>query len=216
MIVIGAKGFAKELLEDLVSIKYGYNETNLFFFDDVSNNLPQKLFGKYLILTTFDEVKKIFNTVSNEFSIGIGSPKHRKFLSKKFEKIGGELTKVISNSATIGSFGNQIENGVVIMGGNQITNNIKIGKGTLINLNCTIGHDTVIGEFVEITPGVNISGNCSIGDYTTIGTGVKIIPNIKIGQNCIVGAGTVVTKDFPDNSVIVGVPGKIIKQNVPL
>ena len=213
MVVIGAKGFAKELLEDLISTKYKYNENNLFFFDDISKDIPEKVFGKYRILTSLKEVKEIFSLVSNEFSIGVGTPKYRKLLSGKFENIGGKAKTIVSELSKIGSYGNTIEDGVTIMGGTQITNSIEIGKGTLVNLNCTIGHDVIIGEFVELTPGTSISGHCNIGDLTSLGTGAIVIPNITIGRNCIIGAGTVVTKDIPDNSVVVGIPGKVIRKN---
>jgi len=213
MIVIGAKGFAKELLEDLVSEKYSYNESNLYFFDNISKDISKKLFNKFIIITSFTEVKNTFNNNLPEFSIGIGNPKYRKKLSNEFEKMGGKLTTIISQNATLGSFNNQIGTGVVIRNGVQITNNIVIKKGALINLNCTVGHDSIIGEFVELSPNVNISGHCKIGNLTSIGSGSTILPNIKIGKNCIIGAGSVITKNIPDNSVVVGVPGKIIRQN---
>ena len=212
MIVIGAKGFAKELLEDLVSDKYNYNETNLFFFDNVSKNVPEKLYD-YKILTSLNEVKTLFNNESLFFTIGIGFPKNRKKMADLFEELGGDLVSIISEKATVGSFNNKIDKGVIIRSGVQITNDITIGKGSLINLNCTIGHDSVIGKFVELSPNVNISGHCSIGEFTSIGSGSTILPNIKIGSNCVIGAGSVITKNVPDNSVVVGVPGKIIKTN---
>lgn len=49
-----------------------------------------------------------------------------------------------------------------------------------------------------------------IGNNVMIGTSVIIMPNVKIGDNCIVGGGSIVTKDIPDNSVVAGVPAKII------
>ena len=213
MIVIGAKGFAKELLEDLVSDKYNYTETNLFFFDNISDDIPKKLFSKFNIVTSFDEVKTLFTKGNTDFTIGIGFPKNRKKISGLFEGLGGELVSIISENSVVGSFNNKIDSGVIIRSGVQITNDITIGKGSLINLNCTIGHDSVIGEFVELSPNVNISGHCKIGNLTSIGSGSTVLPNIKIGKNCIIGAGSVVTKNIPDNSVVVGVPGKIIKQN---
>jgi len=212
MIVIGAKGFAKELLEDLISDKYNYNKTNLMFFDNISKNVPEKLYD-FKILTSLNEVKSFFNKESAFFTIGIGFPKNRKKMAALFEEIGGDLTSVISKKATVGSFNNIIEKGVIIRSGVQITNDITIGKGSLINLNCTIGHDSSIGEFVELSPNVNISGHCIIGNLTSIGSGSTVLPNVKIGDNCIIGAGSVITKDIPNNSVVVGVPGKIIKAN---
>ena len=52
-----------------------------------------------------------------------------------------------------------------------------------------------------------------IGDNVTLGANVVIIGNITIGNNVIVGAGSVVTKDIPDNSIVVGNPARIIGLN---
>ena len=49
MVIIGAKGFAKELLEVLVSTKYNYNEENLFFFDNINPEIPDLLFDKFKV-----------------------------------------------------------------------------------------------------------------------------------------------------------------------
>ena len=102
------------------------------------------------------------------------------------------------------------------MTGSVITNDVKIENGVLINLNCTIGHDSHIGSFVEMSPGVHISGNCVVGDYSVLGTNSTVLPKISIGKNVIVGAGSVVTKNIPDNSLVVGIPAKVIKELNPL
>lgn len=53
-------------------------------------------------------------------------------------------------------------------------------------------------------------GRIIVGENTFIGMGTYIMPNVKIGNNCVVGARSLVTKDVPDNSVVVGVPAKVI------
>jgi acetyltransferase-like isoleucine patch superfamily enzyme len=54
-------------------------------------------------------------------------------------------------------------------------------------------------------------GKVKVGNLCSLGGNCTILPKIRIGNNVIVGAGTVVTSDVPDNKLIVGVPGKIIK-----
>jgi len=98
------------------------------------------------------------------------------------------------------------------MPGSILTNDISISKGTIINQLTSIGHDVFIDEYCEICPNVSISGNCKIGSFTFIGTGAIILPKVIIGKNVIIGAGSVVTKDIPNNSLAVGVPAKVIKQ----
>lgn len=213
MIIIGAKGFAKEVLEVLHQLN---DLDDLVFYDDVNDNVPEKLFGQFSILKTIQEATNYFKTIDNRFAIGIGNPVLRKQLFDKFTTIGGKFTSIISPLATIGNFGNHIEKGCNIMTGTVITADILIKKGTLINLNCTIGHDSEIGDFVELSPGVHISGNCKIGDYSVFGTNASLLPNLTIGKNVIVAAGAVVIENVPDNCLVAGIPAVIKKQLIPL
>jgi sugar O-acyltransferase (sialic acid O-acetyltransferase NeuD family) len=208
MIIIGAKGFAKEVLEVLHQLNH---IKNIAFYDDV-NEIGDTLYDSFPILKNEAQVKAFFEAHGNEFTIGIGTPKYRYLMGKKFEDWGGRLTSTISPFSHIGHFGNTIESGGNIMTGTVITNDVRIGKGCLINLNCTIGHDTVIEDFVELCPGVHISGNCKIGRLTFIGTNATVLPNITIGQNVIIGAGALVTKDLPNNVLVMGSPAKVIKE----
>lgn len=213
MIVIGAGGFAIELLEILVSKKYGYAKDNLFFFDNVTSDLPNKLFNEFTILKSLEEVEEIFKSDSNDFCLGIGNPKLREKLNISFENIGGELMSIISEKSEIGSFETEIREGCSLMTGSNISNNVKIGKGCLIYGNSFIAHDVIIKDYVEISPGVNITGNCKIGKFTSIGAGTTIIPNITIGENVVIGAGSVIIQDVGDDCTVVGVPGKIVVPN---
>lgn len=213
MLIVGAKGFAKEILE----VMHQLNQLDgLVFYDDLNDNMPEKLFGQFLVLKTIQEASNYFKTIDNQFTLGIGNPVLRKKLYDKFTALGGKFTSTISPLATIGRYGNYIESGCNIMTGSVITSDIKIKTGTLINLNCTIGHDSFVGEFVELSPGVHISGNCIIGDYSIFGSNATILPKLTIGKNVIIGAGAIVTKDLPDNCVAVGVPARIIKELSPL
>lgn len=210
MLIIGAKGFAKEVLE----ICHQNNDLqNLAFFDDVNPDVVGLLYNQFPILKSIKEAENYFNTVDNRFTIGIGNPKLREILVQKFEKIGGKYTSTISTTSYIGNYANIIGIGCNIMQMVIITNDITLGKGVLINQLSSIGHDVTIGNFCEICPSVSISGNCQIGEQSFIGTNSTILPNIKIGSNVIIGAGSVVTKDIPDNCTAVGIPAKIIKIN---
>ena len=90
---------------------------------------------------------------------------------------------------------------------------ITLGKGSNIQDNCTVHCDenypAVIGENVTVGHNAVIHG-CTIGDGSLIGMNATVLNGAKIGKNCLVGAGALVTenKEFPDNSLILGVPAK--------
>jgi sugar O-acyltransferase (sialic acid O-acetyltransferase NeuD family) len=214
MVIVGAGGFAKEILETFSQ----RNELdNLFFFDNVSKEIPGTLFNRFPILKTMDEVKKIFEkTGDNRFTLGLGNPLFRYKLNKMFSAIGGELTSSISQNTEIGSFGTTIAAGCNILSGTIITNNVTLKTGCLINPGCSISHDSILEEYVQISPGVRITGNCLIDGFSLLGTNSVILPKVTIGKNVVVGAGAVVTKDVPDNSMVMGVPAVVKKKLAPL
>jgi len=216
MIVIGAGGFAKELLQVLLSEKYDFNYKNLFFYDDMNNISGKKFFDKFTILTSAGEVEEIFKNQSPDFCVGVGMSKTRYKLCKKFENSGGKVRSIISNNSSLGTFDMNIEEGVTIMSEVTISNAVKIGKCSLINVNVMIGHDSVIGDFCDISPGVIITGHCELGNFVEVSTGVIILPGVKIGSNSIISAGSVISRDIPENSKVVGtIPSRVIEKLPP-
>lgn len=209
MLIVGAKGFAKEILE----ICHQKNELeNLVFYDDVNEN-ADLLYERFPILKSMDTAEEYFRTIDRRFTLGLGNPYLRKKLVDKFINIGGELASTISIKADIGSYGIAIGDGANILDGAKISNDVTIGYAPIIYYNSIITHDVKIGDFVEISPDVKILGRATIGNFCQLGAGTIILPDIKIGNNVMIGAGTVVTKDLPDNCTAVGVPSKIIKQS---
>jgi sugar O-acyltransferase (sialic acid O-acetyltransferase NeuD family) len=213
MIIVGAKGFAKEVLEVLHQLN---QLDHLVFYDDVNEDAPAFLYEQFPVLRTKEAAVHYFKTVDNRFTIGIGNPILRKRLASEFEAMGGDFTSTISPLAQIGHYGNTIEIGNNIMSDVLISNDVQIGKGCMIYFKSIITHDCIIGDFVEISPSVNLLGRCKIGNYTRIGSNSTVLPDVIIGENVIIGAGSVVTKDVPDNSMVVGVPAKIIKTLEPI
>ena len=85
---------------------------------------------------------------------------------------------------------------------------IFVSQKSVIGKNCNISQGVVIGR---ANRGKN-QGVPTLGDNAYVAPGVKIFGAVKIGNNVAIGANCVVTKDIPDNSVVVGIPGKVISQ----
>lgn len=203
MLIIGARGFAKELLDVFIDLKM---DEELCFYDDVNQYENAYLFEKYPLLNSIDNANKMFINEDNRFVLGIGNPYLREKMVKQFESIGGKLTSIISPSAKISSNGVHIGKGSTILHYCTIASCVEIGIAPLIYHNVQITHDCLIGDYVELSPGSALLGGSKIGNYVHIGANATILPNIKIGNNVIVGAGAVVTKNVPDNCVVAGIP----------
>ena len=186
------------------------------FYDDVNHFDPPFLFDKYPILNSIELAQTYFNQVDNKFTIGIGNPYLRKNIYDKFTLIGGKLVSTVSKDSKIGTFETSIGTGCNVLHGVIISNSTKIGMGCILYFNSIITHDCVLGDFVEVSPSVNILGRSKIDSYSQIGSNSTILPDLEIGKNVIVGAGSVVTKNIPDNKLVYGIPAKIIKDLTPL
>ena len=205
MVVIGAKGLAKELLAVL-----SWNEStdDIFFFDNIDSNAPDLLYGKFSVLKSWDALEKHFLLNNPKFILGVGGPKARLACSHKATSLGGKLESIISNQALVGAYGVKIGNGVCILSQATITADVEIGEGTLINKAAIISHDAKVGSYCEISPGVKVLGRARIGDRTELGTNAVILPHITIGDDCKVGAGAIVTKDVANGVTVLGMPAK--------
>ena len=106
---------------------------------------------------------------------------------------------------------------VVIRGDNDL---IQIGEGSNVQdasiLHTDPGYPLLIGKNVTVGHQVMLHG-CSIGEGSLIGIGAVVLNGAKIGKGCLVGAGALVTegKDFPDGSMIIGSPAKVVKELTP-
>ena len=104
--------------------------------------------------------------------------------------------------------------------GIEIHPGAKIGRRLFIDhgLGVVIGETAVVGDDVTLYQGVTLGGtgkehgkrHPTIEDNVVIGGGAKVLGNITVGRNCRIGAGSVVLRNVPEDSTVVGVPGHII------
>jgi len=103
--------------------------------------------------------------------------------------------------------------GAVLRGDNDpivIGENSNVQDGSVLHTDegtpLTLGRNVTIGHMAMLH-------GCTVGDNSLIGIGAIVLGNARIGRNCLIGAGALIPegKDIPDNSLVVGAPGKVIR-----
>lgn len=194
MNLYGASGHAKVII-DICNLNKEVI-SNIFDDDDKITSLlnnPVRPFEEKL-------------TIQDKIIISVGNNLTRKKIANKIQSDFGRAIHpetIIDTTVTIGI-------GTVVMAGTVINSSARIGKHCIINTSSTIDHDCVLEDFVHISPNATVCGGIQIGEGTHIGAGATIIPNLKIGKWCTIGAGAVIIEDIPDNSTVVGNPGRVI------
>ena len=106
--------------------------------------------------------------------------------------------------------------------GIEIHPGAQIGSGFFIDhgMGVVIGETAIVGNDCTLFQGVTLGGtgketgkrHPTLGNGVVVGAGAKVLGNITIGNNVYIGANAVVLKDVPDDSTVVGVPGRVVRQ----
>ncbi len=197
MLLYGAGGHAKVVIDCLA--EQGIDIHGIF--DDNSDLVSLNGFD---VLGVYDESYE----AEIPLIITIGDNQTRSNISKRaVHKFG----QVAHPSATISNYAHVAE-GSVVFHQAVLQSGARIGKHCIINSGAIVEHDCVVEDFAHISPGVTLCDKVKVGEGTHIGAGATVIPNIEIGKWCVVGAGAVITQPLPDYSLVVGVPGKVIRK----
>jgi tetrahydrodipicolinate N-acetyltransferase len=113
-----------------------------------------------------------------------------------------------------------IGDNAVIMMGAAINIGSVIGEGTMIDMNVVVGGRTIVGKNCHIGAGAVLAGvieppsakSVVVEDDVVIGANVVILEGVTVGKGSVVAAGAIVTKDVPANTVVAGMPARIIKE----
>jgi sugar O-acyltransferase (sialic acid O-acetyltransferase NeuD family) len=196
MILFGASGHAKVIFDCL---KASGMEVTCVFDDDPTvvklNNL--KVSGSYDPQMLKDQ----------KLIVAVGENLTRKRLA---EKIRHQFGMAIHPSAIISPY-SKIGEGTVVLPGSIVNSGSVTGMHCVINTAAIVEHDSYIFNFVHLAPNVTLCGGVEIGEGTFIGAASTVLPNVKIGKWCVIGAGSLITQNIPDYSLVMGVPGKVIR-----
>ena len=206
LLILGSRTFAVELA-DLVS------EIPEFQLAGFVENMDRQKCNEKLEGLPILWVDDLAGLADTHWAVCGLATTHRSRFIEQVANFGIRFAKIVCSSAQISSK-SQAGEGTIISPGVIIASHTTLGRHVLVNRGVLIGHHTEIGDYVTVQPGANIAGACIIGENTYIGMGAVVLDHIKIGAHSVVGAGAVVNKDVPGFVQVIGVPARIVKENI--
>ena len=214
LVVFGAGGFAREvrwLAEEITRHgKTAYDFRGYVISDTAElteHDSRDELLGEAAWL---DEQRDAWDVLA----VGIGAGKARVDVGAMLtERYGADVLPALVHPTVIADWEScTVAHGVLLCAGVIATVNVTWKPFALTNLACTIGHEATLGTGCVLNPTVNISGGVEIGAGALVGTGAQVLQYKSVGAEATVGAGSVVTKDVPAHTVVVGAPAKPLQR----
>ncbi|MGI8729650.1 MAG: NeuD/PglB/VioB family sugar acetyltransferase [Solirubrobacteraceae bacterium] len=143
---------------------------------------------------------------------GIGTTRRSAFVEQA-HAAGLGFTTVRHPSAAV-SPTTVLDIGCIVSAGVIVGAGTRVGKHVILNRGVLVGHHTTIGSYVTISPGANVAGCVTIGDGAYIGIGAIVLDRVRVGDGAVVGAGAVVTRDVAPRTQVLGVPARVVREDV--
>jgi len=147
------------------------------------------------------------------FSLSMGDNQIRTSLADKIRQLGGCVPTLIHPSSFISKYA-QIDEGVLVYAHSSIQSEVKILSDSVIGFNSVIAHNTIIERGCYLASLAFIGAYTHIGEKAFIGSGAVCVSGKvrDIGAEAVIGAGSVITKSIKSREIVVGNPGRTIKE----
>lgn len=203
LIIVGAGGHGREVLEWVKDINAGKPTWNVLGFIDDN---PAKLADKKSSCQIIGKIEDWQVEENQCFALGIAAPLLKERVTKLLVDRGAEFVSVIHPSARIAEsaiYGL----GLVAYPNAGIGPDARVGDFVTL-LSSKIGHDAWVGDYTTISSHCGVNGEVRLGKRVFLGSHVAIVPNKRIGDDVYVGLGSVVINDVESNGKVFGNPAR--------
>lgn len=180
------------------------------FLDDDINKLGKTFYGHQVLGTSenIDDFTK--DNTQLAVVIGIANPHVKAAIHNRLKKKHVNFPNFIAINSWI-SEGVKLGEGIIIYPGVSINFETTVQDFVIINMNCAIGHNCVISRYSTLAPSVKLAGFTFVKVSSDLGIGAATIQGVVVGENAVIGGQSMLIYNVPDNAVVVGNPGRVIK-----
>ena len=192
-----------------LAIACNYEIVGLYHYNNSRSN---QIDHGFPILGSFDDLFNSNMVKGNNFVLSMGDNKIRSSLCKRIIEAGGHVPTLIHPNSVVSAFTKISNIGVQIFPYVNIMADTEIGEDTIILSHSVITHSTKIGNHCYISLNVVIGAYTCVEDFVDFGMGALSISgkvNV-IGHHSFIGARSLITKDIPSYSLVLGSPARIV------
>jgi sugar O-acyltransferase (sialic acid O-acetyltransferase NeuD family) len=208
-VLVGVGAQAKYVCDILM----GNNSVNLIGYVDLEPHRTDRAeWLERLRLGGFSRLQNIEAAIDQGADCAIvchADPHQKQRLSHIVDSLKLHHLSAIHPDASVSRLA-EIGAGSIINAGAVVQPFARLGRGAMVHARTVVEHDNVLGDFVNLGPGVSLAGHVSCGDRVRAYTGAIVIPQIALGADCTIGAGAVVLQNVAPGTTVVGVPARPI------
>jgi len=207
VILIGGGGHCRSCIDVILSTGH-YTIAGIA---DVKENVGKSVLG-FPIIDTDDDLDSL-RKKCDVFAVAVGqvkSPATRIKIYNRLLQAGAELPTFIASSAWVSPFA-KLGMGTMVFHGAVINASAVVGSNCIINNQALVEHDAVVEDHCHISTAAVLNGAVLVKQGSFIGSNATLMQGIVVGAYAIVGAGSLVSKNVGEQTMVAGVPAKLIK-----
>lgn len=205
----GSAGHAK-VLADLIALR-GSRVVALFDNNpDAQSCLPGvPMFYGQSGLQQWCATQESLVGVQGAMAIGGARGRDRLQIAQWFREAGLTLATLVHPTAAVAATA-RLGEGCQVLAHAAVAADAVLGDACIVNNHANVDHECVLGDGVHLAPASVLCGCVTLDDNAMVGANAVVLPRLRVGRNAVVGAGAVVTRDVPDDSVVVGNPARLL------
>jgi UDP-perosamine 4-acetyltransferase len=209
---IGAGGHAKVVIDTLRA----RGEVTLVGLLDIDPDLHGSFLLGIPVLGDDSYLTKSHDVDAQYFFVGVGCTGDMAPRTKLYGLgiAAGLSPLTVTHPQAVVSSSTDLGVGFTAMAASVVNADAQIGVNVLLNTGAIVEHDCVLGDHVHVATGARLAGAVSVEAGVHVGAGAIVRQEITLGEGAVIGAGAVVIRDVLPNTVVAGVPARVIRSSV--